>query len=321
MLIPNCYTTITTPDGKLLEITSVNNIEIESTWKKLTDTAKITMPRNVKVVNGDINEVIKRGSKVEIWLGYNGDMNLEFVGYVVRVNAKVPFEIECEDEMWQLKQNRNSYTYKDASIKQIIADVYKGKANVTDFTIGAYRIDRASTAVVLDDLQKNYNVYSYFTHDANGALTLNVGLGGYDFKTIAKRHIYNMMVNVVENDLIYRLADENKMRIVATSTNKGGLVINTEVGDFDGEEIKIDKRGMAITELQKLAEAELQKRKFDGYKGSFTAFGVPYIKHNEVAVLQSPEYPERDGAYIVDAVKTTLGMGGFRRVIDLGIKI
>jgi hypothetical protein len=322
MLRLECYITFTNKSGtKYLEFFSVNEIQIESTWKKLTDTCKITLPRRLRVLNGDINDIIQRGSKVMVWLGYSGNLNLEFVGYVARLDAKVPFVVECEDEMWQLKQNSNSKTYRSVSLKNLTQDIYPGKnVNVTDFELGAYRIDRASTAVVLDDLQKNYNVYSYFTFTSDGNPTLNVGLGGYDFKQLSNRHIYNMMANVAENSLVFRRADENKMRVVITSTNKGGVVIKTEVGDPEGEEFKLDKRGLNKEALDKLALSELQKRKFDGYKGTLTGFGEPYPKHNDIAVIQDPEYPEREGAYMIDTVKTTFGMSGFRLQLELGIK-
>ena len=327
MLTPECYITFSSPDNKrYLEFKSVNSIEIESTWKKLTDTCKIIIPRKLVVNNRDgqpvdINEIIKRGSRVKVWLGYDGNLGLEFVGYVARIDARVPFAIECEDEMWKMKQTTISKTYRSVTLKQLISDIYPGKVNVTDFALGAYRIDRASAAVILDDLQKNFNVYSYFTYDDMGTPILNVGLGGYDFKKISSRHVYNMMVNIVENDLVFRRADENKLRVVATSTGKKGVVIKTEVGDPDGEEIKLDKRGLTKEALDKLALAELQKRKFDGYKGGLTSFGVPKAKHNDIAVIQSPDYPERNGAFMIDSVKQTFGMGGYRRQLELGIKV
>ena len=322
MLTPQCYITFSDTSGKrYLEFTFVNALEIERTWKKLTGTCKVTLPRNLRVLNGDINDIIKRGGQVKVWLGYDGNLSLEFVGYVSRIDARVPFVVECEDEMWKLKQTNISKTYRSVTIKQLISDIYPGKFNVTDFALGPYRIDRASASVVLDDLQKNYNVYSYFTYDAAGKPTLNVGLGGYDFKKISTRHVYNMMVNVVENDLVFRRADENKMRVVATSTGKKGVVIKTEIGDPEGEEIKVDKRGLTKTALDRLALAELQKRKFDGYKGSLTSFGVPQAKHNDIGIVQSPEYPERNGAYVIDSVKINFNMSGYRRIVELGIKV
>lgn len=305
-----------------LTFTKVNAIEIESSWKKLTDTCKITLPRKLTIKGGDINTVIKRGSKVKVYTGYNGDLSLEFVGYVARIDAKVPYTVECEDEMWLLKQNSISKAYKNVRLKNLISDLYKGKINVVDFAFGSYRIDRASSATVLDDLQKNYNIYSYFTFNSKGEPTLNVGLGGYSFNVIAEKHTYNMLLNVVDNDLVYRRSEENKIKIVATSTNKGGAVIRVQVGDADGEEVKLDdKKNLKESDLQKLANTALQQRKFDGYKGSITGFGIPKARHNHIAVIQSPEYPERNGDYVIDGVKITFGINGYRRELELGIKI
>ncbi|MGJ1352397.1 hypothetical protein ACR79P_08520 [Sphingobacterium spiritivorum] len=316
----HCYIVFTEPSGKkYLEFDFVNAVEIQSSWRKLTSTGKITLPRKLNIPNGDINDIIKRGSKVSVWLGYNGELRLEYVGYVARIDAKVPFTIECEDEMWRLKQQTFSKAYRNASIKEIVSLIWPGKSNIIDFSIGQYRIDRASGAAVLDDLQKNYNVYSYFTY--NNEPILNVSLGGYDFKKLSTRHVYNLMVNVAANDLIYRRKDENKMKVVATSTGKKGVVIRTEVGDAEGEEIKLDKKGMTITELNRLAQSELTRLQYDGYKGTITGFGIPYAEHNDIAVIQSPEYPERDGAYMIDEVVKTFDTSGYRRKITLGVKI
>jgi len=317
----HCYIVFTDQSGRrYLEFRSVNGIEIESSWRKLTDTCKIVLPRRIVILNGDINEVVKRGSKVEVYLGYNGDLRLEFVGYVVRLDARVPFTIECEDEMWKLKQVTFSKSYRNASVKEIIALIWPGKTNIVDFNIGEYRIDRATGAAVLGDLQTNYNVYSWFTYDQEPVL--NVSLGGYDFQKLSNRHVYNMKANVATNDLIYRRKEENKIRILATSTNKGGVVIRTEVGDLEGEPVKLDdKKGMSEDALKQLAISELNRLQYDGYKGTITGFGVPSAEHNDIAVVVDPEYPEREGAYMIDSVKKTFGTGGYRRQITLGVRV
>lgn len=321
----NCYIVFVDSSGtRYLELTFVNEVSIESSWRKLTGTCKIVLPRKITFsensVSKDINTVIRRGSKVFVYLGYNGDLKLEFVGYVARIDARVPFTIECEDEMWNLKQQTFSKAYRNATIKEIASLIWKGKVNVTDFSIGQYRIDRATAAKVLDDLQKNYNVYSYFTYDQEPIL--NITLGGYEFKKLSVRHIYNLMGNVADNDLVYRRKEENKLRVVVTSTNKKNVVLRTEVGDPEGEQIDIgNKRGMDQGAIQRLAESELNRLQFDGYKGSIIGFGKPLARHNDIAVVMSPEYPERDGAYMIDEVKTTFGIGGFRRQLSLGVKV
>ena len=58
--------------------------------------------------------------------------------------------------------------------------------------------------------------------------------------------------------------------------------------------------------------------KFDGYKGSFTAFGQPNAQHSGVAALEDGKYAERGGRYFIDAVKINYNSNGYRRENTLG---
>lgn len=319
----HCYIDIENPaTNKRLDLTMANQVEIHSTWKNLTDTCQITLPRRLRFsedsVSTNINDVFARGSKVKVWLGYNGDLRLEFVGYIARVDARVPFKLECEDEMWKLKQSRVNHTFRNATLKDIIGVIWPGKAKIMDFTVGAYRINNATPAAVLQDLRK-MNVFAYFTYDEQPVL--NVSFGGYDIKQISDRHVYNFMGNVVSNDLVYRQKDELMLRVVATST-VNGVMIRSEYGDIEGEERKLENIvGMPKKDLDRLARSEFDRLKYNGYRGTLTGFGIPHAQHNDAAVLIDPEYPERDGVYLIDEVKQTFGVSGYRRQLTLGVKI
>lgn len=47
---------------------------------------------------------VKRGDAVKVWLGYDDRNELAFAGYVKEVGFKTPVVLECEDEMFKLKQ-------------------------------------------------------------------------------------------------------------------------------------------------------------------------------------------------------------------------
>lgn len=47
---------------------------------------------------------VQRGDAVKVWLGYNDDLQLAFMGYVRDVGFKTPVVITCENEMFKLKQ-------------------------------------------------------------------------------------------------------------------------------------------------------------------------------------------------------------------------
>lgn len=80
-----------------------NAVEITRDMEKLTTEAKITMPKKVKWDGAD--EIpVKRGDTVTVSLGYDGNLQTAFAGYVRDVGFKTPIVITCEDDMFKLKQ-------------------------------------------------------------------------------------------------------------------------------------------------------------------------------------------------------------------------
>ena len=106
MFALSSYIKITDPTGtNYLDFDFVNEVVIEKSRRTLTNTATITIARRLKILNGDINQIIQRGAAVEMQLGYDGNLVSRFNGFVSNVGAKTPVVIKCEDAMWTLKQN------------------------------------------------------------------------------------------------------------------------------------------------------------------------------------------------------------------------
>lgn len=99
-----------------------NNIEIDHSYKNLTKTCKITLPRNMDkqiknlyllLTEGTLttlnNTTIKsvplfgRGDRILIQLGYNNEFTEVFRGYITKVSLTTPIQLECEDSMFLLK--------------------------------------------------------------------------------------------------------------------------------------------------------------------------------------------------------------------------
>ena len=117
--------------GKL-KFTVASEINIKKSWKNFTDTASIKLPKAIYYYdeNGNLKPVehignfIKVGDKVEIKLGYNRQLFTEFLGYIARSpRINIPYELICEDEMWQLKRKEVNVSIKNATVKQIIEAV------------------------------------------------------------------------------------------------------------------------------------------------------------------------------------------------------
>lgn len=106
-------------------------IHIENSTDKLSDTAKLTLPREFKqlqyssqsisIAQKRLLDYIKVGDKIKIEFGYDGDLKPEFVGYITRIGAEIPIELDCEDEMWMLKKMKPvNKLFKNTTLKEVV---------------------------------------------------------------------------------------------------------------------------------------------------------------------------------------------------------
>jgi len=313
--------TITDPTGaNFLENLPIIEVKINKSRRTLTNTAKITLPRNLKVLNGNINDIIKRGSAVNIQLGYNGNLKTRFSGFVSSVNAQIPFTISCEDTMWTLKQNSFTHTWKKGTkVADIVKYIYTGKAAVVDLTIGGLLVVKQSTAQILDGLKK-FGLQCYFGNDANGVNTLYVDFAGA-VHGAGNEIFYNFYTNVIESRLEYKRKEDSRIKVVGVSKLANGKKIQLVSGDNDGEIHTLHYCNMDKTQLQRIIDAEIDKLKYEGFKGSFTTFGLPEIEPGDIAVFENPLYPEQNGSYLTEAVEITFGTGGYRHEPTLERKV
>lgn len=322
MLNPICLIEIYHPSGnEYLEFDFVSNIEIEKSRQSLTNTCKITLPRKLKVLrekNGvyvDINTIMQRGSKVVVKLGYAPEKRTEFTGYIARIGTNIPLEIQCEDEMWKLKQNNITKAYNKVSLKQLISDIYDGEARVADLELGGLVIKDQTTAKILDGLKK-FALQSYFDND---------GILVVDFASSTKKGVdevlYDFNVNIIDDDLEYVRKEDIRIRCKGISKLPSGKKLEFIWGDKDGDLRTLNYVNLDQKALETIVKKELDKLKKDGFKNGFTAFGIPYCEPGDIAVLNSDEFPDRNGSYLIESVKITFGTGGFRRVVGLERKL
>lgn len=355
-----------------------NNFEALDSWVDLTNQAKIVFPKNIYVRDQNqltplggtgtqklINNLFQRGDSVTINFGYytyqNGQERLDmpaepiFTGYISKVNSKIPIEIECEDNMWLLKQIpcKPQTWPKTKSVEELLRTLLVG----TDFnvnalantTIGDFVIQDESVAQLLVRLQKDFRLESYFKGNE-----LRIGFSIYNVAE-AKTHNFTFQQNIISDSLEFQRKDDVKLSAIVTSnvektqgTNKKGqpktklekieiLVYANPQGEFvyqrkpEGgdfpENIEGERRTMNfinITDINKLFEAgkeELQKYYYTGFKGSFVTFAVPCVRMGDIVNIKDPIMPDRNGKYIVKSVKYTGGVQGHRQEIELHYKL
>lgn len=304
---------------------SVHDVHIKRSIYNLAATAVIKVPVTAVLKHAgeppahiETANVIKVGDQVEIRLGYDGRYNTEFKGYVKRLNYKVPLEIECEDEYYRTRQVNCVFSKKETTLKQclntILPDI--NVACCTDLTLKNFVVNNKPGSWVLGYLKKEYgltvffdiegNLYAGKTHDVQG-------------ETVKYRLRYNV---IKDDDLKYQLAEDVRLKVKAVCYYKDGTKIEGEIGEEGGETKTLYYYDVKdAKELKVLAQEELERYSFDGYRGKIETLLIPYALPGMVAELDDPVYQERSGSYYIESTEVTFGSGGARRKVEIGIKV
>ena len=290
---------------------------IDSTFRTLTDTAEISLPRNVKFFdNQNVKEVFKKGDPVKIELGYDENFVEEFNGYVSSVSADTPIVIKCEDEMFNLKKMSVHYSAKSVTVEKLIKDIVKGyDVDVIEgVQLGGVRFPNTTVAKVLEKLQeKPYNLHSYFK-----GKQLVVGKY-YTDDTGIKPVKFSTERNIVTHSLTYRDKEYVTLKIKATSVLVNGESIVYEIGEDGGDVLNLSYYNIELkAELEKKVKQDYDRRKQGGLDGTITAWAVPSVQHGMKVAFTSARYPDRNGTYYIDATRKTFNKPKLRQIITLG---
>ena len=298
-----------------VELRKVASVEVRTSVHDLCQSATITLPRNVvEFRRTAVKDLIRRGDEVIIRLGYGGDLReVDFRGFATSVGADVPIVIECRDALWKLLQQPFAKAYKQAHVPTVVADLVGDAHQVQamDATVGPLRIERgARKADAFKALSDEFGLVTYLKGD-----TVYCGVL---FAADAGSATYDLERNVRSVSLSYRMADEVTLKVTAKSLLADGTDITVEVGDEDGESRTLNYYGITSkAELEKVAKADIEKFKYDGFEGSFTGFGIPFCQYGDRVELRSSDHPERTGSYLAEAVTVSFGPDGFQRDIKL----
>lgn len=303
------------------------SVRCSHSFEDLTQTATVILPRKVTISrNGEllaekkIQDVIKKGLKIEIKLGYDGILKTEFVGYIARVQSGTPCIIHCEDDMFLLKQKKWKGNLEKTSLQQLLTAMMPGvKTQIPDnINIGNVRTaSPESVANILKGLKDKFGFSIFFCNHE-----LHCGFAYNEKDTISftnsdapKRITYNFGVNVVGSNLEYREKDDIKIKIRAVSINIKNEKHTVDVGDDDGDIRTIHFNDVSKEALPKIAKGHLDKFKIGGFSGTFQTWGIPFAQHGDIIQLEDDEYPEHNGAYYIKKVEVSFDENGFRRTI------
>jgi phage protein D len=292
----------------------VGSVEVTSSWESLADLCTLTLPRGASLNQGRLQDQIRRGDRLRIKAGYDGNLRTIFQGYVSSVGDTVPIELEAEDEMWQLKQRSFDRTFENAMLPDVLAVLAEDyEVQALAIELGEFVVEQRSACSALKWLQDNMNVQSYFL-----SKTL---YSGWAYQHEPNELLFDFQRNVKDTDLEFQRAEDVKLQVKATSYLGDGKKHEITLGDDQGEQRTLSYSYISKQELRRRAEREMEKLRYDGYNGSFTAWGEPAVRHGDIVKLQDANYPERGGRYFVDEVVTKIGVdSGMTQTITLGKK-
>lgn len=320
----------------MLKLCSEITIEGDKTWlfnavadcnivedvSTLTDTCEIQLPKKIKwqeavIKNG--KPPIKRGDKITIKLGYDGDLQTRFTGFIRSVDAKVPITIKCEDGMFVLKSHKvKPKAFKNASLHEIMSYLLEGTSiqfQLMDknIKVGNWRLTKTHASEELQELKEKMMLSSYFRR-INGESILYIGLA-YPLDN-RKKVKFMHGKNIIDENFEYRDKEDIRVRCEAQSFNAKNKKVTYEYGDKDGDVIKIRIDGLTENELKKYAIEAVERYKQSGFKGSFETFGQPEVSKCDMVEIHASD--GNSGVYLVKKLEIEFGTNGYRQKIELG---
>lgn len=307
---------------KFLGIAS--NIEIVKSIKNLADTAVINMPAFCMNKRIDYeNNVIKRGSKVNIYLGYDENLKLEFKGYVREVITGESLRIECEDDLFIFRKDVKNKQFKPVTVKQVakyICDQINSEIQVVcdfDLAYDKFIIHEATGFDVLKKLQEDTGSDVFFLSTQNElhirAMYTNIPtLGAISFSPQA---------NVEKINLEYQDTPDRKVQIVIKGTDLKGKYREIQYGNMSGEKFEFTMNTMPNESMEARAKMEFDRMMKPGYKGSIDGWLIPYVEPGHTVWYEDEDFPEQAGAYLAEATRVEFNENGGKRTIHFGIRL
>lgn len=309
---------ITIDGGRRWQLEEVTAVEITRDTAKLTDECRITLPKKVKW-DGEPDIPVRRGDRVSVSLGYDGELQAAFSGYVRDVGFKTPIVLVCEDEMFKLKQQpAQKKAYRNVDLETLLKDQGIG-CEIRVFgeqRLGQYRVTADTVASLLGKLQQQ-GIRSFFrTEDGQPVLYCGVLFE----RETSPSQVFATGLNIIDDQsLEQQQADTMRLRVKAVSLMPDNKKVKVEVGDADGELRVLHTYNKTESELKAWAEQEVKRLKRDGLTGSFKTFGYRLVDKLDVIGMKIDG--EKKGCYQVKKNVIKYDTGGFRQEITLGYRV
>lgn len=302
-------------------------------WTKsidnFSDSCTIKLPAIAMLKReGDVYEQVqtgqqfKEGMPVAVYVGYDGNNDLHFKGFIRRINFTVPLEIECEGYSYQLrkKTNYNKKIIAGMKLKAVLSDLIQGtdivlSPNIPDVAIDSnHQFNNFRGIDVLDWIKDKMLLTVYFDNEK-----LYVGL---QQAVVAGTVKYRLGWNVIkDNELKFNTDKEfAKVNFILDQPRAKDGTYKKGIKDSKYTDEYRTKIGVRFPKafLDQLADDLKNKLVNRGYEGAITTFLKPFAKPSMAAAIDDKKYPERAGRYFITGVEGKMDSGGGRLKIKIG---
>lgn len=266
----------------------------------------------------------KEGSKISISCGYDGNNKIRFVGFINRINFKIPVEVECEGYSYQLKHRTPfTHTYSNAKLKSILSDLILGtdivlSENIPDVTVTYARFSNCTGIQVLEWFKDKMLMTIYFQFNE-----LYVGLRYTN--TLGKTIKHRLNWNVIKDDdlLFEQNKEATKINVHLSAPLKSGGHQTLKSDSKTGNVKRIKVLGLDVNSDfgRKLKDDLEKKENHAGYTGKITTFLEPIVTVNDVSSITDAKYNERTGRYVIEGLEGRFNKNGGRQVCQIGINV
>jgi hypothetical protein len=305
----------------------VHEVTVHKSLHNYIDKATIKIPisARVKRKDGSVTESMSSakyfevGDKVDIALGYEGQLKNEFIGFVSRINFNTPLEIECEGFAYQLRNKTIKGAWKKTSVKEILELMITGTDIVlmpemdnVNVPIDNLTIQEQPCLGVLDYFKSHFFCSIFFKDNAIFCGIENT-IKGKDVK-------HQLGWNVLkDSDLKERRPED--VQVIITGQQKDGTKASAKSGTAGGKIIKKTTIVTDVNALEQMAVKIKNANSFDGYEGKITTFLIPHTQPGDASILLDSKYEDRSGKYLIESVEVKYSIAGARRINELGVKL
>ncbi|MDR1737977.1 MAG: hypothetical protein LBR66_04055 [Candidatus Symbiothrix sp.] len=298
----------------------LESVKIAKSVLNLADTATVVCPASTYNDAISVRDKIKKGDAVAIRLGYDGQLETEFKGYLNAIQTEDnSITLDCIDELYRLKKTVANKEYKDTTLNAILHDLMKQVSSEytieSNYEVGYDRFTVFNQTMydVLQKIQDDTKANIFFREK-----TLHIS-EPYKDET-GKTVIYDTRVNIETSDLKYVSKEDKKVKIEVEMTKPDGKKEKRSFGADGGEVVKKTVSGISESGLSSVAQNEYNLWNYDGFEGGFTGWLVPQCQPGDTVELRDTD-GSRTGRYYVTGVEVEFSASGGKRKVTLGRKV